>query len=286
MSIRMDNKVCMITGPTSGIGQGTAIELAKLGAKIVLVGRDTDKCERVKQDILRLGGLEPIVIQCDLSSLSEIERAANEFLALDSPLHVLMNNAGAINRSRSVTTDGLEETIAVSYFASFKLTQLLLDCLRKSGNARILNITSNSYFLGRLNFDDLNFEKKYGPLRAYSTSKLAMIQFSRKLAEHLKDADVTVNAVHPGVIYTNIGIGNNEGILKIIADFFWSRIAKPIEYAYKTTLYAATSEELNGVSGQYLTGEKVGNLFSIAKRDDVRDELWDMSQKITGVSFT
>ncbi len=285
MTIRMDNKVCMITGPTSGVGQAVAMALAKLGATLVLVGRSLEKCQAVKQDILDIGGAEPIVIPCDLSSLAQVEKAAKAFLALDMPLHVLINNAGAVNRYRNETVDGLEETIAVSYFASFKLTALLIETLKHSGHARIINITSNSYPMGKIDFDDLNFEKRYGPMRAYSASKLAMIQFSRKLARELTGSDVTVNAIHPGVIYTNLGLSNNSGMLKDVANFFWSRIANPIEEAHKTTLYAATSPELDGVSGQYIANSKVSALKAKAQRDDVADRLWQVSQRITGCQF-
>ncbi|MGB5193577.1 MAG: SDR family NAD(P)-dependent oxidoreductase, partial [Polyangiales bacterium] len=165
-------KNVVVTGPTSGIGKGTALALAADGARVILVARNPTKCETVAQEIRGAGGAEPISIIADLSLLSEARRAADEILALDLPVDILVNNAGVVNRNRILTSEGLEQTMAVNHFAPFAMTLKLLPALRRAERARIVNVTSNSYVIARLDFDDLTFERRYWMLGPYSVSKL------------------------------------------------------------------------------------------------------------------
>jgi NAD(P)-dependent dehydrogenase (short-subunit alcohol dehydrogenase family) len=281
----LSGKNVLVTGPTSGIGRGTALELAKAGAKLILVARNPDKCEQVAKEIENAGGQPPISIIADLSLLSEVERAADEFLATGLPLHILINNAGLVNQRRKVTPEGLEQTMAVNYFAPFALTLRLLPSLMRAPGARIVNITSNSYAIARLNFDDLTFKRFYWPLGPYSASKLGNIYFTRELARRLEGSDITVNAVHPGLIFTNLGIGNNRGFAQKLLGAIWSKFSLDESEGHRCPTYAATAQELDGVTGQYIADSRVSKLKPIALKDEPAKRLWEVSEATTGVRF-
>jgi len=286
MTRDLSGKNVLITGPTSGIGRGTAVELAKAGAKLILVARNPSKCEQVAKEIVDAGGEAPVSIIADLSLLSEVERAANEFLATGLPLHILMNNAGLVNQRRRITAEGLEQTMAVNYFAPFALTLRLLPSLKRAPGARILNITSNSYAIGRLNFDDLTFSRFFWPMGPYSASKLGNIYFTRELARRLEGSDITVNAVHPGLIFTNLGIGNNPGLAQKVFGAIWSKFSLHESEGHRSPVYAATAPELEGVTGKYIADCSVAELKPIALKEAPAKRLWEVSEATTGVRFT
>lgn len=283
--VNLEGKTAVVTGPTSGIGKGTALELAAMGATVVLVARNPVKCSLVSEEIRTAGGLEPVEVIADLSLLSEAKRAASDILALNNPVDILVNNAGLVNQRRTLTPEGLEETMAVNYFSPFVLTLKLLPALRRANAARIVNVTSNSYVIARLNFDDLTFRRFYWPLAPYSVSKLGNIYFTRQLAKRLEGTDITVNAVHPGLIFTNLGLGNNPGSAKKVLGPIWRLFAKDESEGHEGPVYAATSPELEGVSGQYIAGCKVRTPKAIAHRDAPARRLWEVSETTTGVRF-
>jgi NAD(P)-dependent dehydrogenase (short-subunit alcohol dehydrogenase family) len=278
-------KNVVVTGPTSGIGRGTALALAGDGATVILVARNTAKCKAVAEEIRGAGGPEPIAIIADLSLLSEAKRAAEEILALDLPIDILVNNAGLVNRNRILTPEGLEQTMAVNYFAPFAMTLKLLPALRRAERARIVNVTSNSYVIARLDFDDLTFERRYWMLGPYSVSKLGNIYFSRELARRLEGTEITVNAVHPGLIFTNLGLGNNSAFAKEIIARIWRLFAKDESEGHECVVYAATSPELEGVTGKYIADCKVTKPKPIARRDEAARRLWDVSESTTNVRW-
>jgi retinol dehydrogenase-12 len=212
----LHGKHALVTGPTSGIGRGTALALGRAGATVILVARSPARCAEVEAELCAAGAPEPIRVIADLSLLREVERAASEVLALGVPLDILVNNAGLVNQRRLLTDEGHEMTMAVNYLAPFALTLRLLPALRRAPAARVVNVTSNSYVIGRLRLDDLTFKRFYWPLGPYSASKLGNIYFTRELARRLAGEPITTNAVHPGLIFTNLGIGNNPGPLKAI----------------------------------------------------------------------
>jgi NAD(P)-dependent dehydrogenase (short-subunit alcohol dehydrogenase family) len=278
-------KNVIVTGPTSGIGKGTALALAAAGARLILVARNRTKCEAVAQAIRGAGGPEPIAIIADLSLLSEAKRAADEILALELPIDILINNAGLVNRKRIVTSEGLEQTMAVNYFAPFAMTLKLIPALRRAERARIVNVTSNSYAIARLDFDDLTFERHYWMLGPYSASKLGNIYFSRELARRLEGTKITVNAAHPGLIFTNLGLGNNSHFAKKIIGSVWALFAKDESEGHTCVVWAATSPELEGVTGKYLADCKIAKAKKIAFRDEAARRLWDVSESTTGVRW-
>jgi NAD(P)-dependent dehydrogenase (short-subunit alcohol dehydrogenase family) len=190
-----------------------------------------------------------------------------------------------VNRNRILTPEGLEQTMAVNYFAPFAMTLKLLPALRRAERARIVNVTSNSYVIARLDFDDLTFERRYWMLGPYSVSKLGNIYFSRELARRLEGTEITVNAVHPGLIFTNLGLGNNSAFAKEIIARIWRLFAKDESEGHECVVYAATSPELEGVTGKYIADCKVTKPKPIARRDEAARRLWDVSESTTNVRW-
>lgn len=266
------NKVCLITGATSGIGLVTARELAKLGMEIYLVCRNHHKAERVVKQIKNATGNDKLhLLMCDLSSLQQVRKLAQDFLKLNKPLDLLVNNAGVFNTSRKVTEDGYEEMFAVNHLAHFLLTNLILEKLRDS--ARIVNVASGAHILiKRMSFDDLGFEKGFKSLKVYSHSKLANLLFTHELAKKLEESNITVNAVDPGEVSTGLG-QQNKGFGRIL---YW--IMKPfiqtVEKGAKTSIYVCTSTDLKGVTGKYFRNCKEKEPKPWAKDDESAQKLW------------
>lgn len=278
-------RVCLITGPTSGLGRGLALELAARGYQLALLGRNAGKLARLAAECSARGAPAPVQIVCDLACQAEVRRAAAEFLAADLPLHVLINNAGVINRERRITPDGLEETMAVGYYSMFLLTLLLVERMQASAPATIINTTSDTYPFGRIPFADPDFEKRYGPLRSYAASKLATVYFTRLLAERLAGHGVGANAYNPGMIYTGLAVGNNRGPLVRVADFFWKRIAGPVSAGIGVPLRLATAEDLAATTGQiYMRGEPVA-CKPVARDPLVGAALWELGETLTGARW-
>ena len=197
------NKNILITGATSGIGRSTVLALSSMGASVTFIARNKDKAEILLKELNTKSQNKAAYILADLSSQKEVKSAAKEYLKMNRPLDILINNAGLINLKRRETIDGFEETFAVNHLAYFSLTNLLIDKLKESESARIINISSGAHqFVKRMNFDDIQSEKNYKPFKVYSYSKLANILFTRKLSEILKDDNITVNCLHPGVVAT------------------------------------------------------------------------------------
>jgi len=281
----MDGRVVVITGPTSGIGRVVALQLAARGAELILVGRSRSKCEAVRAEVRDAGGPPPHVVICDLSEGDQVDDAVGEILALDRPIHVLLNNAGLMSRPRVITGDGLELTMAVSYFSAFQLTLGLVERMKQSASAdepcRIINTTSDTYPIGRLDLDDLTFEKGYGPIRSYAASKLAAVLFTRTLARRLQGTHVTANVYNPTMIYTSLAVGNHAGALVRVGDFFWSRIAKPLDQGWQTPVHLAVSPEVAQTSGALFANGKQLPIKKGALDTELGDALWSRSEALT-----
>jgi NAD(P)-dependent dehydrogenase (short-subunit alcohol dehydrogenase family) len=204
----MGEKVCLITGATSGIGKATAMGLANMGASVVMVGRDRDRGEAALADIKEKSANASVdLMLADVSSQEQIRRLADDFKEAYPRLDVLINNAGVIRSERITTADGLETTFAVNHLAYSLLTNLLLDVLKASAPSRIVNVASGEQRNGTIDFDDLQGEKGYKGAKAYSQSKLATVLFTYELARRLEGTGVTANCLHPGVVGTNLGSG-------------------------------------------------------------------------------
>ncbi len=279
MESTMQGKVCLVTGSSSGIGKVTARELARLGATVVMVCRNRAKGEAVQAEIKAATGNDRVdLILADLSSLADVRRAAAEFKERYTQLHVLIHNAGGVNSVRKVTSDGLEMTFVANYLAPFLLTELLLDVLKASAPARIVNVSSTAHQSGKIDFDDLQGEKKYNMWKAYGQAKLALILFTYELARQLEGSGVTVNALHPGVIASNFdqGLGKIYRLgWKLAAPFMTS-----VEQGAQTTLYLATSPEVEGVSGKYFANCKEVRSSKLSYDEAVRRRLWKVSEEL------
>ena len=280
----MSGRTCMITGASSGIGRVTALEIARLGADLVLVCRDRARAEDAVAEIrAQTGNQNMEVMLADLSSQQAIRQLAHDYLATDRPLHVLVNNAGLVNLHRTLTVDGIETVFAVNHLAYFLLTNLLLDRIKASAPARIVNVASDAHRFGTgtINFDDLGGERGYRTMRIYGQSKLANILFTYELARRLEGTGVTVNCLHPGAVATGLG-KNNGGWAKVVIGMLRPFFRTP-ESGAATSIYLASSPQVEGISGKYFsnckeTRSSKGSYDAAAAR-----RLWEVSEELTGI---
>ena len=243
-------KHCIVTGATSGHGKACAVALARMGYCVTLLGRNPEKLDRTRAEILTSTGREPGILVCDLSRCSDIERAAGEYKKSGKPLHLLLNNAGVVRRRREETPDGFEMTFAVNYLSMYNLTLRLLDLLLKSGPARIVNVASDAHRISRLKLDDLQSKKRYGFMTAYARSKSAVLHFTIECARELEGSGVTVNAVDPGPVASGIA-DNNPGLIAGLANFIVRRVFPSPERAAKTALMLCTDPRFDEITGKY-----------------------------------
>ena len=275
----MQGKVCLITGGTNGIGKSTAHGLARMGATVVIVGRNAQKTSQVVEEIRAASGNNTVdSLLADLSSQREVRRLANEFKSKYSHLHVLLNNAGAVFMQRQLSVDGIEMTFALNHLAYFLLTNLLLDKIKASAPARIINVSSGAHTSGKIEFDNLQGERDYSP-RAYDNSKLANILFTMELARRLEGTGVTVNALHPGFASTGFG-KNNPGFLMKIIRAVVPLIARSPEKGAETSIYLASSPEVQSITGKYFIDCKVSQPAPQATDMVVARKLWDVSAEM------
>jgi NAD(P)-dependent dehydrogenase (short-subunit alcohol dehydrogenase family) len=276
----MKNKIVLITGATNGIGKAAALEIAKQGANLILVGRDKAKTETVANELRGASGNKNIeFLLADLSSQRDIHKLAADFKAKHSRLDVLINNAGGFFDTRQTTVDGLEYTFAFNHLGYFLLTNLLLDTLKASSPARIINVSSGAQALGKIVWDDLQLSKNYGGMKAYYQSKLANVMFTYELAKHLINTGVTVNALHPGVV--NSGFGSGVGGFAGFAFGLIKRFqAISPEQGADTVVYLATSPEVEGVTGKYFDKRKEKKTNPLSYDDAANKRLWEESAKL------
>ena len=277
-------KTVLITGATSGIGKVTARTLAKKDYQIVIVGRNKEKTEQCVEEIKKESANPHInYLLADLSDLEDARRIANEFNDKFEHLHLLINNAGCVYQKRELTKDGFEKTMATNHLSHFIITNILLDKIKNSVPARIVNVSSGSHFDGRWNPDNIHMEKGYKTMRAYGNSKLYNILFTKYLAEQLKNSQVTVNCLHPGVVRTNIGAKNTGLLIKIFWKSFTTLRGISEEEGAKTTLYLATSPEVENVTGKYFDKCKEKASSEISNSFAAAEELWKMSLEMTNL---
>ena len=273
---------CMITGASSGLGRVMALALARMGAGLVLVCRDRTRGENVMAEIReRTGNLLVSLMLADLSVQQSIRTLAADFLARGEPLHVLVNNAGVFNLKRSLTADGIETVFAVNHLSYFMLTLLLLDRIKQSAPARIVNVASHAHRWGSINFDDLGGARSYRSSCAYGQSKLANILFTYELARRLEGTGVTVNCVHPGAVATGLG-ANNGALAKLLMPVIGLFMRSP-EQGAATQIYLAASPEVEGVSGKYFVDCKPAQSNQESYDTAVARRLWEVSAGMTGV---
>jgi NAD(P)-dependent dehydrogenase (short-subunit alcohol dehydrogenase family) len=278
----LEGRTCLVTGATSGIGEETAVGLARCGARVILVARDRERGEASVARVKAKTGHRAVeLLLADLASQAEIRELVGQVLDRCPSLHVLVNNAAVVHVSRETTVDGYEMTFAVNHLAYFLLTRLLLDRLVESRPARIVNVASNGHNFGKLDFDDLQSEKKYSWMKVYGTSKLANVLFTYELGRRLAGTGVTVNCLHPGAVSTGLGM-NNGRLGRIVVPLLRPFFLTP-EAGARTSIYLATSDEVTSVSGRYFVKCEPRPSSPASYDEDLARRLWQESSRLTGL---
>ena len=279
----MRDKLCLVTGANSGIGRATAEELARRGATVVMLCRDRGRGEAARARIAsRVDGARLELLIADLASQRSVRRAAEEFKSAHPRLDVLINNAGVFWGRRQVTGDGLEATFAINHLGHFLLTQLLEEELKASAPSRIVNVSSSAYKAARLNLADLQSERGYDAMRAYGNSKLANILFTYELAKRLDGSGVTANCLHPGVVRTRIG-RNAPPLIWLFFLVMKPLLLSPAKGA-ATTVYLATSPEVERVSGKYFVKQVPQPTAARTYTEATARRLWELSEKLADLT--
>ncbi|MGN6516176.1 MAG: SDR family oxidoreductase [Rhizomicrobium sp.] len=280
----MHDKVVVVTGATSGIGEVAADRLAQKGARIVFIARDRERGEATRRHLRAIAGhTDHTVHYADLTRLAEQKRVAKEIADSEPQIDVLVNNAGAMFTTRQVTEDGLEKTFALNHMSYFVITNMLLDRLKATPHARIVSTASDAHKGAKLNFDDLQSEHGYSGFGVYGKSKLCNILFTRELARRLAGTGITANCLHPGFVATRFGQNNRGlmgGVIKIAQNF-----ALTPEQGAETIIWLADSDDANGKTGGYYDRKALAMPSRAAQDDADARRLWDISAKISGVGF-
>lgn len=280
MSTLMDDKVCLITGGNAGIGLATAVALARQGVHVVIVSRDRKRGETAVTQIKQAADSDIVdLLVADLSSQAQIRQMADQFRQQFHRLDVLINNAGIIPQTRQMSPDGYEMQFAVNHLAYFLLTNLLLDLLKASAPARIVNVSSQVHAWAKLDFADLQNERRYNPTAVYGQTKLMNVLFTYELARRLDGSGVTANCLHPGVIPTNLNaayMGRSRG----------SASMDQLMQGAQTTIYLASSPDVAGETGQYFVNQRAQRSADVSYDEAVAGRLWQISAQMTGLDVT
>lgn len=282
----LQDRVCIVTGASNGVGAATAEAMAERGAEVHMLCRSRDKGETVLAGIVeRTGNKNVHLLLCDLGSLADIRRAAAEFLALNKPLHILINNAGVVNRKRCETSDGFEEMFGVNHLGYFLFTELLRDKLIASAPSRVVSVSSEAHaFCKSINWDDLNWERsKYATFTVYGHSKLCNILWTRELARQLEGTGVIANCLHPGAVSTGLGTQGGGLLAKVLTTVLKPFFRTPLQGA-ATSIYLATSDDVDAVSGQYFKDCKVKQPKPWAQDDAAARRLWQVSEELVATN--
>jgi NAD(P)-dependent dehydrogenase (short-subunit alcohol dehydrogenase family) len=272
-----------VTGANSGIGKETALGLARMGARVVLVCRNQQKGQRALSDIQRdTGSTQLELLVADMSSFDSVRALAEEVAQRCPRLDVLINNAGAAVPSRRLSADGVEMTIAGNHLGGALLTMRLLDLLKASAPSRIVNVSSEAHRSARLDLNDLQYERRrYNPLAAYGQSKLVMNAFTFELARRLAGARVTANCLHPGVVATNIVPADAPLPFKIMFTLMKPFLLNPTKGA-EVSLYLASSPDVANVSGKYFVKSKPVDASPLSRDPQVMAAVWQWTEKMIG----
>ena len=284
----LQHQIALVTGATSGIGQVTATELAKMGAHVVILARNAGKAATAQLEIKAAAGHDKVdVLLADLADLGQVRRAAAEFIAKYPRLDILVNNAGLIfGPERQFSPDGNELGLATNHLGPFLLTSLLFEKLQASPAARIVNVASMAYQFARPDLADLQSAKSYGAMRVYANTKLFNILFTQELARRLRAhgiTNVTTNTLHPGVVASNFGdsAGGWLGKLTALARPFMISVAKGAE----TSVFLASDPAVAGTSGGYFDKKKTAPVKSAFNTLEHARQLWEQSEQLTGTKF-
>ena len=277
-------KVCLVTGATSGIGKVTAAILASRCAEVIVTGRSLDKIEKTVQEIKSETGNGAVHgLLADFSDLDQVRDLAGKFKTCFSNLDVLVNNAGSFFNTRRETRYGVEKTFLVNHLAPFLLTNLLIDTMQDSTQARIINVSSEAHQYGTININDLGFKRGYFGMKAYARSKLANILFTYETVQRLGESRITVNALHPGHVATDIWRTEFSFIgpaLKKVMGMF----ALTPEEGADNTIYLASSPDVVGVTGKYFVKREPAQSSPLSYDEELAKRLWEISEELTSIT--
>jgi NAD(P)-dependent dehydrogenase (short-subunit alcohol dehydrogenase family) len=285
MSNDLSGKVCLVTGATSGVGKATILELAARKATVIGIGRNAARCEQTQQEIFnstRNPNVEFLLV--DLSIQQEVRSLVKDINAKYTRLDVLINNAGGFFLRRKVSRDGFEMTWALNHLSYFLLTNLLLDKLKKSAPARIVNVASGAHYRDNINLADLNLTKGYNGWKAYSQSKLANVLFTYELDRRLEGTRITVNSLTPGFVATRIGHNSGRLIAFIVRQFQKMGGLSPQEGA-QTIIYLATSPEVDRVSGKFFREKRAVQSSPMSYDKEIASQVWEISARMTQLVY-
>ncbi|XP_066538802.1 retinol dehydrogenase 12, like [Hoplias malabaricus] len=282
--VKLDGKTVMITGANTGIGKETAIDLAKRGARVIMACRDMEKADTALKEVIKASENQNVVIKkLDLSDCKSIREFAQTINSEERQVNILINNAGVMVCPYGKTADGFEMQIGVNHMGHFLLTFLLLDLIKRSAPARIINVSSMAHKWGNINLEDINSEKSYDKSKAYSQSKLANVLFTRSLARKLEGSGVTAYALHPGVVQTDLWRHLNwpqQAAIRLIKPFTKSSVQ-----GAQTTIYCAVAPELEKESGKYYSDCAPTSCSSAAMDDEMAQRLWDLSCQMLNITW-
>jgi NAD(P)-dependent dehydrogenase (short-subunit alcohol dehydrogenase family) len=280
---RMEGKLCILTGATSGVGYQAAKRLSQGGANLVLICRNMHKATQVQAELQLTYGNQVDVLQADFSRLDEVRGVAAEILASYPHIHGLINNAGLHNTSRILTEDGFETVFCVNHLASFLLTRLLLDRMVASAPSRVLQINSQGHRFGGLDLTDLNWQRRrYRGLQGYGASKVAQLLTVWELAERLKGTGVTINAMHPGEVHTNIGM-NNGPVYRFYQQYLIGWMLKDPSISGEAIYYLVAAPEMSEVSGRFFNQTIEERPARHALDPELGKNVWMISEQATGL---
>ena len=280
----MQGKTCIVTGANSGVGFEAARHFVRGGAHVVLVCRNPAKAEEARTKLLPLAQAPIDIVLADFTRLDDVRHAANELLERYPQIHVLVNNAGLHSTVRTLTPDGYETVFAVNHLASFLLTRMLLDRMKASAPARIIQVNSQGHRFNGLKLDDWNWERRfYIGLRSYGASKTAQLMTVWELAEQLEGSGVTINAMHPGSVHSNVGT-NNGWLYRVFKKYIIDPTLDDPEVSGQAIYWLAADPELEGVSGHFFNCTIDERPATHALNREVGRDVWALSEQLTGLA--
>ena len=279
---RIDGRNCIITGATSGVGLAAAKRIAKGGADLILVCRNPEKGATVKEEIEKEHRVKVDIVTADFSDLDQVRRAAATILEKNTRIDFLINNAGIHNTSRQLTNTGIEMVFHVVHLASFLLTRLLLNRILESSPARILYVNSEGHRFGGLDLDDLDWKKRrYSGFKSYGAAKTAQLMTIWELTEQLTNSGVTINAMHPGGVATNIGMNNGILYRAYQRYLLFPFLSKP-EISGEAIYYLIAAPEMANVSGKFFNQTIEEKPAAHALNREIGKKIWEISEQLTG----
>lgn len=274
---KLSNKIIIVTGASSGMGMAAAAALSDMGGKVIMLCRNQGRGMAAFNKLMEVQGRDIDIMFCDLGDFSSIRNFAAEFRDKYGRLDILVNNAGFISLDRQETKNGLEKQFGTNHIGHFLLVKELVDLIPAGG--RIVVVASGAHKAGKIHFDDINLTKGYNVVKAYSQSKLATVLFARELSMRLKCKGITVNCCHPGAVATNMGVNRETGFGKTVTGMLKPFFLTPEEGA-ATAVYLASSDEVQGISGEYFYKCKIAKSSKRSKDMQLAKKLFEFSEKI------